>query len=327
MKTAMLIFRTLIAVILGVLTASVSAQQDYPNKPIRIIVPFPPGGGPSILARIFGDKLTQSWGQPVLVDSRGGGNTSIGTQALVKSVPDGYTILFMTGAHVIYPLLIPNLPYDPIRDFTPIATLAGAELMLVVNPEVPANSLAELIALAKARPGQLNYASVGSGGLTHLATEYFAILTGVKLQQIPYKGTAQALPDLAAGQVQLFFSPPTDALPPLIRSGRLKAIAVTGDSRKPALPQVPTFREGGLPDYDIKAWYGVLGPAGMPRAIVDKLAAEFARHIVAPGMKDQLVSMNMDPYYSGPEQMATLLKVETAKIAGIIKAANIRLEN
>lgn len=319
--------RVLIAGALMALGGGASAQQEYPSKPIRIIVPFPPGGGPSILARLFGDKLTQSWGQQVLVDNRSGGNTVIGSQALVKSAPDGYTLLFMTGAHVIYPQLIPNIPYDPIKDFTPIATLAGAELMLVANPAVPANSLKELIALAKARPGLINYASVGTGGLTHLGTEFIAILAGVKLQQIPYKGTALALPDLVAGQVQIFLSPPTDALAPLIRAGKLKALAVTGESRRTALPQVPTFREGGLPEYDMKAWYAVMGPAGLSGRMVDKLAAEFSRHVAAADMKERLVSMNMDPFFSGPDQMAALLKSETAKIARIIKEANISLEN
>lgn len=316
--------RLLIAAFLSTLCGVASAQQGYPNKPIRIIVPFPAGGGPSILAHLFGGKLTQSWGQQILVDNRPGGSTLIGIQALMKSAPDGYTLLFMTGAHVIYPLLTPNLPYHPIRDFTQIATLAGAQLMLVASPSVPANNLQELISLAKSQPGKVNYASVGTGGLTHLATESFAMLAGIQLQQIPYKGTAQALPDLVGGQVQMFFSPPTDSLIPIIKSGKLKVFAVTGDSRSPALPAVPTFREGGLADYEFSAWYGVMGPEGMARPLVDKLAAEFSRHVAAPDVRAQLVKMNMVPFFSGSEQMTTLLRTETEKIAAIIKAAGIK---
>ena len=325
LMTAARMFPSLVLFI-GVMVAPVGAQI-YPNKPIRIIIPFPPGGAPTIIARLMGDKLTQSWGQPVIVDNRGGGNTVIGSEALVKSPPDGSTLGLMTSAHVIYPLLIPNLPYDSIKDFTPIATLARAELILAVHPSVPVNSLQELVAYAKTRPGQLNYASVGSGGMTHLATESFSTLAGVKMQQVPYKGTAPAFTDLVGGQVHLFFSPPTAALVPFIKSGKLKAIAVSGESRKAALPQVPTLTEGGLPGFDIKVWYGILAPLHVPRRIIDTIAAKVPKILASADMKERLVNQELDPFISTPEQFAALIRDDTARFARIIKEGNIKLEN
>lgn len=304
----------------------VVAQQNYPGKPIRFIVPYAPGGATTILARLVGDKLNQRWGQQVLVDNRPGGNTVIGSEALVRSPADGHTILLVTSTHAINPLLIPKLPYDSIRDFSPVATLAGAELILAIHASVPANNLRELIALAKSRPGQLNYASAGSGGTTHLAGEYFNILAGIKTLHVPYKGTAPSLADLVAGQVQLAISPQA-AFIPFVRSGRLKAIAVTGDNRLGALPDVPTFREGGLPEYELKGWYGVLAPAATPGSVIVTLSDEIAKILVMPDIKDKLASQDMSPFVSSAAQFATLIKSETAKFANIIRTANIKYDN
>jgi tripartite-type tricarboxylate transporter receptor subunit TctC len=317
--------RALIAGALLALAGPAAAQQDYPNKPIRFITPFPPGGSTTIVARLIGQKLTESWGQQVLVDNRPGGNTIIGTEALAKSAPDGYTIILTQTNHVINALLLPNLPYDSIKDFTPVATVASGEYVLVVGPSVPAGNLQELIALAKSKPGQLNYASAGNGGITHLATELLNMMAGIQTQHIPYKGSAPAMIDIIGGQVQMYICSPAAAVPH-VRSGRLKPIAVSGESRVSVLPQVPTFTESGLPGFEVRTWYGILAPAGTPKAIVDKIAGEVARIVVAPDVRDELLAQGVEAFVSTPEQFAALLKLELAKYAKVIKVANIKLD-
>jgi tripartite-type tricarboxylate transporter receptor subunit TctC len=302
------------------------AQATYPMKPIRFISPFAPGGSTSAMARLVGQKLTESWGQNVIVDNRPGGNTIIGTDALAKSTPDGYTIILTTNTHVINPNLFPNLPYDPIKDFAPVGAVYSSEFILVINPSVPASNLQELIALAKSRPGQLNYATTGAGGSGHLANEMLNILAGIKTQHIPYKGAGPALVDLIGGQVQMFINNPLTVIPH-IKSGRLKAMAITGETRVPALPQVPTFTEAGLPGLDVKPWFFVLAPAGTPKAIIDKLSTEIARIVAMPDVQEYLAKQGMDPFSSTPEQLATLMKTDMAKWAKVIKTANIKLEN
>jgi tripartite-type tricarboxylate transporter receptor subunit TctC len=317
----------LITCALAVSAASAFAQQDYPTKPIRLIVPYAPGGATTILARLAGDKLTERWGQQILVDNRPGGNAIIGSEAMVRSAPDGYTVLMMTSAHVIRPLLTPNLPFDTIKDFAPVATLASSELIMALHPSVPAANLLEFISLAKSRPGQLNYATVGSGGSTHLASEYLNILAGLKTESVPYKGTAPALTDLIGGQVHFFLSPPTDSLVPFIKAGKLRAIAVGGSNRKPALPNVPTFAEAGMPNYQMSLWYGIQAPAATPRRIIDKLSGEFGKVMATAEMKERLLLAELDPMISTPEQFAAMIQAETEKYARIIRTANIKLEN
>ena len=275
------------------------AQATYPTKPIRFISPFAPGGSTTAMARLIGQKLTESWGQQVIVDNRPGGNTIIGTDTLAKSTPDGYTIILTTNTHVINPSLIPKLPYDPIKDFAPVGTVYSSEFVLVINPTVPAGNLQELIALAKSRPGQLNYATTGAGGSGHLANELLNILAGIKTQHIPYKGAGPALVDLIGGQVQMFINNPLTVIPH-IKSGRLKAIAITGEARVAALPQVPTFTEAGLPGLDVKPWFCVLAPAGTPKTIIDKLSTEIARIMAMPDVQDYLAKQGMDPFSSTP---------------------------
>ena len=316
----------LIAGVSMLLAGVVSAQQDFPSKPVRFIVPYDPGGNTTILARLTSEKMAQGFGQQVLVDNRPGGNTVIGSEAMVRSAPDGHTLLLVTSTHVISPLLNSKLPYDSVKDFAAVATLARTDLILSMNPGVAANNLQELIALAKARPGALNAASIGTGGITHLASEYFNIQAGVKTQHVPYKGTGLVLTDLVAGQVQLFFAPPA-AIIPFIKSGKLKGIAVTAESRMTALPQVPTFAEGGLPGYELKSWYGVLAPGATPRRLLDRLSAEIARALAQPDVRKSMLAQDMDPYITTPEQFATLMAAETTKFARIIKTANIKVEN
>jgi len=315
----------LTALATGVLLAgAAAAQQAYPARPIRLILPYAPGGSTDVLARLIGPKITESWGQSVVVDNRPGGNTMIGTQALTKAAPDGYTLLMMAIAHTIIPNLMPT-PYDPIKDFTPVATIGRGELLLVVHPSVSANTLQELIALAKSRPGQLNYASASTGGPLHLAGELFNMLAGVKTQHIPYKGGGPAMLDLLGGHVQMMFSPPPEALPN-VRSGKLKAIAISGPARSGAVPQVPTFAEAGMPDFTAKNWFGVLAPAGTPAPVVQKISAEIARILALPDMRERLQSQGMEAFISTPEQFGALLRSDLAMYGKIIKAANIRLE-
>jgi len=310
--------------VLFILPGSAAAQQDYPNKPIRILVPFPPGGATTILARMAGQKFTDAWTEPAIVDNRPGANGIVGTEALVKSAPDGYTLLLVSSAHVINPILTPT-SYDALKDVAPVATLAASESVLVINPSSPANTLQEFIALAKAKPGQLNYGSAGTGNVNHLNTELFSALTGIKMQHIPYKGTGPALTDLMGGQVQSYLAPPTTVIA-LVKGGKLKAIAMSGETRLSALPQVPTYAEAGLPGFDPKLWFGILAPAGTPKAIIDKLSAEMAKFLATPDFKGQLDSQGLGPFYSTAEQFAALMKNDMATYAKVIKSANIKLE-
>jgi tripartite-type tricarboxylate transporter receptor subunit TctC len=317
--------RALAAALLSLTAAAAVAQQPYPNKPMRFITPFAPGGQTSILARLFGQKLTESWGQPVIVDNRPGGNTIIGTEALARATPDGYTLIMTTNSHVIIPHLHAKLPFDPIKDFAPVAMISSNETLMLVHPAVPAQTLQELIALAKAKPGQLNYASLGTGGIQHLSSEMFNLAAGVKIQGIPYKGAGPAIVDLIGGQVQLSIQGPATSLPH-VKSGKLRALAITGASRWSALPQVPTFAESGLPGYDMKYWQAVLAPAGTPSAIIEKLAAEIRRIQNLPDTRERLVSQGLDPWITTPAEFAALLKTEMAKYGKIIQAANIKLD-
>lgn len=302
------------------------AQTPYPVRPIRLITPFAPGGSTTAVARAVGQKLTESWGHNVIVDNRPGGNMIIGTDALAKATPDGYTLILTTNAHVINPSFFPKLPYDPIRDFAPVGNVYSSEFVLVINPALPANNLQELIALAKARPGQLNYATTGAGGSGHLANEMFAMLAGIKTQHIPYKGAGPAMVDLIGGQIQMFINNPLTVIGH-IKNGRMKGIAVTGTARLATLPQTPTFTEAGLPGMDVKPWFCVLAPAGTPKPIVNKLSSEIARIVATPEIQDFLARQGMDAFSSTPEQLDTLMKTDMVRWAKFIKAANIRLEN
>ncbi len=325
MRSFSAVARLLLAGVMFVFVGVAAAQQAYPSKPIRFIVPFPPGGSTDPLARLVGQKLSIKWGQAVIVDNRPGGNTIIGTEALAKSPPDGYTILLVTRDLVLLPHLVSYLPYDPIKDFAAVASLAKAQFILVLHPSVPANNLQEFIALAKSKPGQLNYATSGLGNATHLAAELFQSMTGVKMQHIPYKGGAAALTDLLSGRVQLWF-PNTVGISAHIKSGKLKGLAVTGDKRFASMPQVPTFDEAGLPGFEMAGWFGILAPAGTAKEIVDKISKEVALVLAMPDVLEKLESQGSQPFTSSPEQFAALLRSELARYGKIIKSANIKVE-
>ena len=325
MHLSLVIGRFTLAGVLAVLTGSALAQQTYPTKPIRFILPNAPGGSNSVVARIVGDKLTASWGQQVIVDNRPGGNNVIAAEALLRSNPDGHTILMVTASHAINPLLFRDQPYDLIRDFAPVATLVSTPYILVINAAVPANNLREFIALAKEKPGQLHGAGSNTGGVQHLALELFNVLAGVKLQHIPYKGGGPGMTDLLGGHVQLAFNNSITVLPH-VNSGRLRALGVAGDSRLTVLPQVPTFAEAGLPGFNVRNWFGVVAPARTSRAIITRLAHEIARIQSMPDVRERLATHGVEPFVSGPEEFDAFIKAQMAMFGRIVELANIRVE-
>ncbi|RZL93420.1 MAG: tripartite tricarboxylate transporter substrate binding protein [Variovorax sp.] len=297
----------------------------YPVKPIRMLVPFPAGGSTDPVARLVAQKLNEAWGQAVVVDNRPGANTIIGTDALAKSPPDGYTILLTASTHVINSLLMSKLPYDSYKDFIPAATLYKSEFLLVLHPSVQANTLQELIALAKAKPGAINYAISGSGNANQLAGELFNMVAGVKLTSVPYKGGGPAINDLLGGQVQAMFSVPVSVIGQ-VKAGKLRAIAYTGETALAALPQVPTFAQAGLPDFDMKSWCGILVPAGTPKAIVDKLSTEIAKILAMPDVRAKLEDQGQIPFIQNTEQFTALMSADREKFGKIIRTANITAE-
>lgn len=304
---------------------ALACAQSYPAKPIRFIVPYTPGGSTSNVARLVAQHLSESVGQPVVVDNRPGGNTVIGTEGLAKSPPDGYTILLVANTHAISPSLIAKLPYDPVRDFTPVATLVTTRLVLVVHPSLTANSLHEFLALAKARPGQLNFGSASMGGATHLAGELFNSVAGVRTVHVAYKGTAPMLTDLLGGRLQFALDTPITSIPH-VRAGRLRALAITGKGRLAALPEVPSFEEAGLPAYAMEVWFAVLAPARTPQPIVARLNAEINRILTLAPVRETLLNQGLETYLSTPEQLDALIRSDIDKFAGVVRAADIKLE-
>jgi tripartite-type tricarboxylate transporter receptor subunit TctC len=306
--------------------AGVATAQDYPTRPIRFIVPFPPGGGNDVMARIIGQKLTDAYGQQVVIDNRGGAGGNIGTEIAARAAPDGYTLfLGGVGSHGTNPGLQAKLPYDPVKDFAPISMIASAPLVIVSNLALPAKSLAELIQLAQARPGQLNYASSGTGTIAHLSAELFNSMARVKLQHVPYKGTGPALTDVLSGQVQLLFNSAVSILPQ-VRANRLRALAVASSKRIAPLPEVPTAAEAGVPGYDCASWYGVLVPARTSRAVIEKLNAGVIKAVSAPELRERLTNEGAEAAGNSPEQFAVFIQRELARWAKVIKDAGIRIE-
>ncbi len=317
--------RWALGVLLAVLATSASAQA-YPTKPIRLVVPVPAGGPPDILAREVAQKLTEAWGQAVVVDNRPGAGGNIGSELVAKSPPDGYTLLMGTvGTHAINPSLYAKMPYDHVQDFTPVILVAGVPNVLVVNPALPVSSVQGLIAYAKANPGKLNFASSGNGTSIHLSGELFKVMTGVDMTHVPYKGSSPALRDLMGGQVQLMFDNLPSSLA-LIKAGKLKALAVTSAARAAALPDVPTVAEAGLPGFEASSWFGVLGPAGTPPAIVAKLNGEIAKWLATPEAKDKLLSQGAITAGGTPEDFVRHIATETAKWQRVAKASGAKVD-
>ena len=295
----------------------------YPGKPVRIIVPSPPGDGSDLMARAIGERLTQAWGQPVVVDNRQGAGGRVGTEAAVKSPPDGYTLIMgNAGSHGINAALYRDLGYDLERDFAPITQVMRAPNVLVINPALPAQNVRELIALFKANPGKYSYGSGGNGSSAHFSAELFKTMAGVDVVHVPYKGATPALTDVIGGQVAMFMG----NLPPAIghiRNGRVRALAVTTAQRSALVPDVPTVAESGLPGFETVAWFGLFAPAGTPREIVDRVRAEVARIVQLPEIRERIATLGGEPVGNTPEQFAAIVRSDIAKWKQVAKAANI----
>ncbi len=311
------------AVLLLSFTAPAVAQT-YPGKPIRFLVGFAPGGTNDIVARLLAQKLTENMGQSVVVENRAGANTAIATELAARAAPDGYTILLTAPGHATNAALM-KLPFDPVRDFAFISLAVESQNLLVVHPSFPPKNVQELIAFSKRRPGEINYATSGTGTTVHLSAELFQFMTGVKWVHVPYKGGGPAAIELIAGQTSLMFG----NLPTVIqyaRGGKLRALAVTGTKRTPAMPDIPTVAESGIPGYDVTNWFGVSAPAKTPRAIVDRLNSEIVRALNAPDLRERLTSQGADPVGNTPEQFTVFVQNEIAKWAKVIRAAGIKGE-
>ncbi|MGE0801841.1 MAG: Bug family tripartite tricarboxylate transporter substrate binding protein [Lautropia sp.] len=321
--------RLLKAAVLANVAVSVQARAQtdpFPSKPVMIISPYAAGGSTSTLARVISDRLATLWGQPVHIDNRPGANSVIGTSIAAKATPDGYSLLITLNTHVVLPSL-QSLPYDAIGDFAPIATLASSEWMLVVHPSVPARDLKEFIALAKSQPRKLNYGSSGNGTIIHVVGELFNNTAGVSLGHVPYgKGGGAILTDLIGGHIQAYFAPPISVIQH-VRAGRVRALAVSGNARLPALPDVPTFAQAGLPAFDVTSWFGLLAPAATPSAIIEKISRDVEKIVRTPEVEARLVDMGMAPLSKSNDEFSAMMKADLKKYAEVIKSNNIKPDN
>ncbi|MDW3682529.1 tripartite tricarboxylate transporter substrate binding protein [Cupriavidus sp. CV2] len=302
----------------------VAMAQPYPGKPIRLVVPFPPAGATDVMGRAIAQKLSEGLGQPVTVENRPGAGSTIGTDLVAKAAPDGYTLLLASGSLAIAANLYSKLGFDVIKSFAPVSLVGHVPHMLVVNPSVPANSVKELVALAKAKPGQLSAASQGNGTLSHLELELFKSATGIDVLHVPYKGSNNVMPDLLAGNVSIFFDSVPSSMP-LVKNGKLKALGVVGSQRLPMSPEIPTLAEAGLPGFDVKNWFALLAPAGTPKEIVQLLNAQVLKAVSAPDLAQRLASQGAILESSTPEQLAMLMKADLAKWGKVVKDANVRI--
>jgi tripartite-type tricarboxylate transporter receptor subunit TctC len=306
--------------------ATLASGQGYPNRTIRLVVPFPAGGTTDILAREVAQKLTEVLGQAVVVDNRPGAAGNIGSDLVAKSAPDGYTLLMGTvGTHAINPSLYSKMPYDHVKDFAPVVLVAGVPNVLVVNPALPVKSVSDLIKLAKDKPGQINFASSGSGTSIHLSGELFKTMAGVDMTHVPYKGSSPALTDLIGGQVQIMFDNLPSALPQ-IKAGRLRAIAVTSLKRAPVLPDIPTINESGLPGFEASSWFGLLAPAGTPAPIVARINVEVNKWLQSGDAREKLLGQGAEAAGGSPEQFGNFIRGESEKWAKVVKASGAKVD-
>jgi len=302
------------------------AQAAYPDRPVRIIVPFPPGGPADALARLAADKLAQSLGKPFVVDNKAGAGGNIGMEQGARATPDGYTLtLAPVGNLTVAPALYAKLPYDPARDLAPITVLAAVPNVLIVHPSVPARTVAELIALAKAKPGTLNYASPGNGSIAHLAGELFKRSAGLDIVHVPFNGVAPATNAVLAGDVQMFFAQSSAALPQW-RAGKVAALGVATRKRLASAPELPTIAEQGLPEFEATSWYALVAPAGTPAAIVDRLHAEIVRALALPDVREKIAALGAEPVGNSPAELAAMQRAEAARWLRLAKEANIRAD-
>jgi tripartite-type tricarboxylate transporter receptor subunit TctC len=326
-----LMFRLLAMAIAASVGFSTAPAQSWPSKPVRIIVPFPPGGTTDIVARSLGVELQKMWGQPVIIENRAGAGGNVGAEAVAKSPNDGYTLLMGTvGTHAINAPLFAHagnkMPFDPVKDFVPITLAAGVPNVMVVNPKVPVNSVSEFIAYAKANPGKLNMASSGNGTSIHLTGELFKTMTGTYMVHLPYRGSAPAVSDLLAGNTDVMFDNLPSALPH-IKAGKLKALAVTSRARSSALPNVPTIEEAAkLNGFDASSWFGLFAPAGTSRTIVDKIHADVAKALAVPEVRERFVAQGAQPGGTTPDQFAAFIRAETDKWTKVVKISNAKVD-
>lgn len=318
----LLIAASCASVFLGIAPQPGNAQT-YPSKPIRLIVPFAPGGGTDILARLIGHKLTESMGQQVIVDNRAGAGGNIGAELAAKAARDGHTILMVSASYAVNATLY-KLAFDPLKDLSPVTQVAAVPFVLVAHPSLPANNVKELIALARPRPGQLNYASSGNGSAPHLAGALFTLMTNTRMVHVPYKGGAPALADVLSGQVELLFSTVIQGLPQ-IKSGKLKPIAVGSMKRSASLPQVPTIDESGVPGYDVTNWFGVLAPAGTAQPILAALNKEIVRHLQSADLSQRLAAEGAEPVGGSPTEFGQLIRNDIEKYTRVVQAAGIKI--
>jgi tripartite-type tricarboxylate transporter receptor subunit TctC len=316
---------------LGLLALSVApamaadAASGYPNKPIRWVLPFPPGGSTDVVVRIVGPRLSEVFGQQVVIDNRPGAGTNIGMDIVAKAAPDGYTMLLSTASLAINTSLYRKLPFDPVRDLAPVTLLTNTPNMMAVHPGVPAKTVREFIDLAKAKPGGLSYGSSGNGASNHLAMELLKVMTGIDVIHVPYKGGGPAQVDLIAGQIQALFNPPS-TLMPHARNGRVRAVAVGSRKRIAIAPEMPTFDESGVPGYEAGVWFGLLVPSGTPKAIIDRLNREVTRILAAPDVAERLTSLGYEPLPGTPQAFAAFIQSEIGKWSKVVKASGARVD-
>ena len=315
-------------VVVGLMVAGACLAQGaagYPNRPMRLVVPFAAGGTNDTIGRIVADRLSTHLGQPIVVDNRGSANTVVGCEIVAKAKPDGYTLIIVGAGFAVNPSLVKSLPYDTLRDFAPIGLVGSGPYLLVVHPSVPAKNVTEFIAWAKARPGQVNYASTGVGSPPHLAAELLRTMAGLDLVHVPYKGGGAVLPDLLSGRIPMFFGS-VSTLAPHIRSGKLRGIAMTTPTRSPSMPELPTFIESGLKGYDVTGWYGILAPGKTSGAIIKRVNADLRQVLDNPDTQKQLALRGIDPLPGSPADFAELIRREIPIWAKVLKAAGIKPE-
>ena len=305
--------------------APAATPDSFPSRPVRLVVPVPPGGSSDGLARVAAQKLSDAWGQQVIVDNRSGASEIIGTDIVAKSNPDGYTLVLVSLRFSVNPSLL-KMPYDAVKDFEPVMMTAAVGNVLVVNAKTPIKSVKELIAAAREKPDTLTFASSGIGGAPHLIGEFFALQTGTKLRHIAYKGGGPAIADLVGGNVSMSFASMTSSLP-FIKSGRLRPLAVSSKDRSAQLPDVPTMIEAGVPNLDVRDWQGILGPRGMPKPIVDRINAELVRALKAPDSQERLAAMGLDVIASTPQEFRAAIASEIKRWADVVKRANIKIDS
>ena len=309
--------------VLLVMAVPMQPAFAWPERPVRVVIPFAPGGGTDATIRIIADAMKGALGHPLVLDNRPGASTIIGTEIVAKSKPDGYTVLLVTSTFAINPSLQSKMPYDPVKDFAPITLVARTPYVMVVHPSLPVRTVKELVALARARPGELTYASVGTGSSTHLATELLVSRSGMKLVHVPYKGSSAALADLLGGHVSMYLGSMPASLPQA-RSGKLRALAVTGASRASAAPELPTIAESGVPGYEFTAWYGLFMPAGTPAAIVGRMQSAVRGVVERDDIRRQYAAEGNDGIGSTPEQFAAVVRDDIARYAKIVRDAGIK---